>query len=70
MLGAKARRVHHAGWMVSFGTEGVGYIIRNVHTVSTLVVQNHAVSSCGHTAVDAEGCGNISCYITVVAVNA
>ena len=42
MLGAKARRFHHAGWMMSFCPESAGDAVRHIHTVSALVVQADA----------------------------
>src|SRR5699024_3869876 len=42
MLGAKACRFHHAGWMMNFCPQSAGDAVRHIHTVSTLVVQADA----------------------------
>ena len=68
MLGAKACTLHYARRMVCFCTERTRYLFGNVHTISALVVQNHSVATCGHTAVDPKGGGFISRQPCVVAV--
>ena len=42
MLGAKARRFHHAGRMVGLRPEGAGDTVRHIHAVSALIVQADA----------------------------
>ena len=52
------RRFHNHRGMVCFCPEGTGNIVGNIHTIATLVVQNHAVASGGHSTVHTKGrCG-------------
>ena len=63
----KGDGIKDARRVVCFGTKGTCDLFGDVHTASTLVIQNDAVSTGGHSAVDTKGRSLIA-YASVVAV--
>lgn len=55
---------------MGFGTEHTSYIIRHIHSIATLVVENNAVPAGTHATIDTEGGSDLAGQISVVAIEA
>ena len=69
VVGTKACRLQDTGRVVCFSTKRTRYLFGHVHTVATLVIENHTVATGGHTTVHTKRGGFVA-YASVVSVKA